>query len=763
MPEEVRLDDELKEALKEIVISCEKEDDEIRKSQIRTWKKNEEFWHGIQYLFWSEKDEAWRSPLNVGWDDDLDADIKAELGSFSDRVVDIFRGHGESIIAALSAQIPSLRFLPDDADSESDVLTARCRSKIADLVQRHNKAKLIFVRALFFLAIHGVVASYRYKDSDFKYGSYKVPEYGSEESNVPSYICGTCGYESDQDWTQAIPDANSGQQQPFEYDNAQTQTGCPQCGSIDPPEIKTEKKTVPILLSEKEFPKTRVKIDIFGPLHWKVSYYARSQNECSYFLLYGDQGKDVVKFNYSDFAKEIEGEGLDSNDRFTRSEHSSDPDSQEMVTVIKAWLRPAAFYRDKRDHITKKLLKKFPDGARVTFIGKNKIFIDAVNEDFDSRWEIGQAGLSTFIHSDPILRPLVPIQEMRNQVVNLTKETIDHGIPSEFADPSVLNFDQYGKFEAMPGNIYKTKPIRPGEPIGNSFYTSARATLSREVGGFIKQLDQDGQFCVGAFPSIYGGPAEGKTRTAAEYSMSRQMALQRLSIIWNLVTDWWVRTVSGSVDLFVEIIVQSSQDEKFTKYENGNYVNVWIRQSELEGKVGGVEPEGSETFPVSLAQKKDLLLKLMEMNNPYVNEALYKPENARVLQDVMALNEFKLPGESDRVKQVIEINELLKGPPISPIESTVPPEPDIDDAQVHIETIKAWALDTIGLDSKRVNPDGYANVMAHLKQHQMNAVMSALGPAGGGVPPGQPGQAPSNPNPNNPQKEQPVSTGANNG
>ena len=72
------------------------------------------------------------------------------------------------------------------------------------------------------------------------------------------------------------------------------------------------------------------------------------------------------------------------------------------------------------------------------------------------------------------------------------------------------------------------------------------------------------------------------------------MALQRLSIVWNLVVDWWVRTIAGSVLLYADCIVE---DEKFTKYESGSYVNVWIKRSQMEGKIGGVEPEASESFP----------------------------------------------------------------------------------------------------------------------------------------------------------------------
>jgi hypothetical protein len=741
-------DRELQDSLKDIIASCEREDSEIRLGQIRLWKKYEEFWHGIQYLFWSDRDNNWRSPQDLigNYEDIEELD---ELGSFSDRVVDIYRGHAESIIAALSAQIPALRFLPDNADDDSDVLAARTKNKISELVQRHNKAKLIFLRALFFLANNGIVFSYRYKDSDYKYGSYKVPKYGVEEQEQPIYTCETCGYESPTDWlTAKPPDSNTGQQQPFEYDNVAPEnnaSACPTCGSTDMPKVEMVKQSIPIKLGDTDLPKTRSKIDIFGALHVKVSYYARNQNECSYLLLYGDLGKDVVQFENPDFADQIEGETIidtygDETSRFARSEYRASLKTN-LVTVIKAWLRPAAFYRENREKVREKLLKKFPDGVRVTLIGRNRIFIESQSESLDSRWEIGQAGLSTFIYSDPFMRPMIQIQEMRNDLVNLILETIRHGIASDFADPTVLNFDTYGRFEAVPGYVYAAKAARPGEPIGNSFYSTSRSTLSQEVGMFLKQLDADAQFSIGSFPSIYGGPAEGKTRTFSEYAASRQMALQRLSIIWNLITDWWVRTISGAVEMYVDIIKEAGEDERFVKYENNNYVNIWLRQTDLDGKTGGVEPEGSETFPVSLSQKKDLIMKLIEMNNEFINQALYLPENARVIQDVMALNEMKLPGELQRIKQTLEFNDLLKDGPIDEQTSTVSPDPDIDDHSLHIETLKNILVDTTGMDIARTNPAGFANCKAHLKQHEIMLVRKMLQPQGGppnAVPPVQP-------------------------
>lgn len=736
----VELDEDLKSALKDIVKSCMDEDKEIRKAMMRQWKKHEEFWHGVQYLFWSERDDSWRSAQDSEFEDNQGEDNDS-LGSFSDKVIDIYKAHGESIIAALAAQVPALRFLPDDASSTEDTLTARTYNKIADIVSRHNKAKLVFLRALFFLANQGLVASYRYKDSDFSYGSYKVPEYGVEIRESEQFTCTTCGYQAEQNWM--VPEEQE--------QLALAQPGsCPQCGSTDKPKVEKIKQDVPVLKNIADHPKTRVKLDVFGPLHFKVSYYARNQSECGYFGLFLDQAKDVTMSTYPDLADEIEVTHLEDTDRFARSAYvypaEQDVAQENLCTVYKWWLRPSTFYRCTHKENRKKLIKKFPDGVRVVLIGKDRIFAEAVPESLDSRWEIGQAGLSTFIYSDPILRPLIQIQEMRNQLVNLIMETINHGIPSEFAHPSVVNFDTYGKFEALPGYIYKAMPSQKGQALENDFYTSNRATLSREVAMFLKQLDQDAQFAIGSFPSIYGGPSEGKSRTFAEYAASRQMALQRLSIVWSMVVDWWTRTIEGCVKMYVECV---TEDEKYTKFENGNYITIWIKRSQMQGKVGGVEPEASETFPISLAQKKDLILKLMELNNPFINDALYKPENARVLQDVLALNEMKLPGEIQRVKQVIEIGELLQdGATAIPtgemgpdgqeiIQSSVPIDPNVDDHAVHISTLQSFMVDLPGLDVLRENPAGYANLTAHLKMHQ-NALAVQTMSAQGGTPPGAP-------------------------
>ena len=757
-PEPVKISDDLQNSLKEIVKSCEKEDEQIHKCMVRQWKKAEEFWGGVQYLFWNSSTEAWGSPMGEGFNLELSEEDSDQMGSFSDKVIDIYKGHGESLISALAAQIPAVRFLPDDADETQDLVTARTYSKIADLISRHNKVKLLFLRALFYLANHGVVASYRYKDSDFAYGSYKVPSYDSQEVELQKYVCANCGYEADADWSGG---ENTGQQQPMEYDPTEPQP-CPQCGEPGKPKMRKTKTSVPVQTGIEDRPKTRVKLDIFGALHFKVSYYARNQKECNYLGLFMGQGKDTVCDLYPDLYDDIQALSLENTDHFARSDWSypaeQGTDVRHIVNVGRWWLRPAIFNRETDKTKREQLQKKFPDGCKVTLIGKRKIFAAVEKEKLDDRWEIGQAGLSTYIYSDSLLHSLIQIQEMRNQLVNLIMETIEHGIPSEFADPEILNFDTYGRFEAAPGFIYQTKAARPGESIGNSFYTTTRATLAREVAVFLKQLDEDAQFAVGSYPANYGGPSQGKSRTFAEYAMSGQMALKRQTITWAHIVDWWVRTMKGCVDMFVETVVE---DEKYTQFKNGNFMNVWIKRSQLTGKVGGCEPEAAEGFPISIAQKKDLYMKLMELNNPFINDALYKPDNAKILQDTMGLTDLKLPGEEQRIKQVIEIGQMIQngssanaapgqenqqGPvptgEIAPdgqenMVSTVPIDSNVDDHAVHITTLISFMVDLPGLDLLREQPTIYADLTAHLRMHQQALAMKtmAAGPTPPGVPP----------------------------
>lgn len=705
------LDEELQKILYDLVESYEKEEGSVRAASVKEWKKNEYYWHGLQYIFWSEGRNDWIPASSVYNALDSSEGREGADEPFYDYVINIYRSHGESVIAALSSQVPSVRFPPDDADNEEDLITSKTYSKIGDLVQKHNNAKNLLLQILFILWNQGNVFIYHCPKSDEDYGKSKIQEYG------PGYACDQCGQTFSE--LPEVPSVNPesadeslyAEDPEFEIEApAEIAEGnCPQCN------IPLEER--PIVIGEQEVNKSRVIIEVFGNLEVKISHKAKKQKDLPYLFKLGDYPVAYVKSIFPHIAEKLDRSDSDEdgNERSARQPTSSafassDEGDNRTRTVKRCWLRNwvlADLPEDKSEEKAK-LEKLFPDGIYVCFVGSQ--YAESRNEKLDKYWTIGKAGLSGQIIADPIGQPLVPVQELKNVLTNLTIDTVEHGIPSSFADKDVLDFDTYGQHESRPGMIYPVKAA-PGQRIGDAFFEGARATLSKEVPAFADRLDHEAQFVVGSFPSIYGGPGEGKSRTAAEYNMSRQMALQRLSISWAYVVFTWAAMIEKSVKLYAESMIE---DDKFVKKENDNYVNVWIRRAEMTGKVGEVEPEGAETFPVSTPQKQKVLFDLLNMKNEFIDAALFDPENRQVIADMLAFPDLYIPGQAQRVKQAIETQEMLKGIPVQA-------DPLVDDHQIHAASLRNFMVGTVGLDAKKTNPQGYAALEMHLQEHEMLA------------------------------------------
>jgi Zn finger protein HypA/HybF involved in hydrogenase expression len=692
-----KLSEDLQNCLKYLVNKYEKEDGWVRKQQIKLWKKNEEFWHGIQFIFWSETKQDWMAPIGTSglrWFAETEGREGAE-GPFYDFVVNIFKAHGEAIIAALSSQIPAVRFPPDNAEDADDVQTSRTYAKIADLIGRHNQVKLLQLASLFVLWNQGLIAWYHAPKADRAFGVVNIETYKKQLS------CPNC------DETHPVDD---------EEDLLEGLHNCPNCGS--PLEIRT------VLDGIQESPKTRVIIDTFGGLHVKVPYWARKQGDCSYLIKAIDQPKPFLKSIYEHIADKIENDEGDSYEyeRMARTPssytaYSRSDDNRDLGTHKQVWLRPWAFegLPAEKEKEKKALYRKFPNGCYVAFVGNT--YAESRDEDMDKHWTLAKCSLSSYIHSDALGQPLISIQELRNVLVNITQETIEQGVGSGFADSSVLNFDVYSKHEARPGMMYAVHP-KPGQALGDSFFEFGRATLSKEVGAFFNQLDQDAQFSVGSFPSIYGGPAEGKSRTLGEYQQSRQQALQRLQITWQLFCIYWAKLMEKCVHMYVENMID---DERFVQPDptnKDNYVNVWIRKGEMTGHVGEVEPEGADQFPMSITQKQAIFFKLLEYQNEGINSVLFDPSNRRYVADLTGFTELVIPGEDQRIKQCVEIDEILKGIPIQV-------EPLVDDHAVHMMALKEYMNGPQGMDLKMKNPQGYAMLTQHLQEHQQAAMQLA--------------------------------------
>jgi hypothetical protein len=415
------------------------------------------------------------------------------------------------------------------------------------------------------------------------------------------------------------------------------------------------------------------------------------------------------------FAIRIGGGATADYDRIARIQNQQWDSQTSLVTVTCQWLRPWAFEVLSEDDAAG-MKAKYPNGCFATILNDNLV-VDKRNEDLDKHWKITHHPLANFIHADPMGKPLAPIQEIRNEATDLALETFEQSIPETYADPDVLNFEAYSNSEARPGMKYPAKP-KPGRSLGDSFYTSKTATVNEEIEGFIKRTDIDGQFVVGSFPSIYGGPAQSGSKTAKEYSESRAMALQRLNVIWVVVKNWWAEVMGCAVQLYIDGLIE---DERIVKSnpDGTGYVNYWIRQAQLSGKIGRVEADAEEELPTSYAQVKSAIMELITLQSPEINEALFHPQNSEIIKKAIGIPEAYIPGADDRNQQYGEIEKLLLSGPLPTGEPTVSVDLKMNNHAVHMEVIKAWATDPTGIFTKEMNPEGYANVMAHYNLHEM--------------------------------------------
>lgn len=748
--------------LKQVVDYCDQEDRSIRERQIRTWRRLKLYWEGFQRVWYSEVAHDWRI-----WDEQIQEDDSDQ--SYYDKPVNVFRAYLESIIAALSVTVPPLKCYPDDAENTLDLQTAKAGDKIAQLVFRHNDVPLLWLHALFIYCTEGMVACYSYPKEDEKYGTYEEKKYKEEEIEGEVTSCPNCGYRMEErELNPQIEEDKDDEFMPYneppEELSQEEYMGegepCPACGEVVMPEVKQETFIVTRLVGVTKKAKTRMCMEAYGGLYVKVPNYARTQEECPY-LIYSFETNYVnsiekYRDKYLDdeeLRKAIESKGnqgsYDQYDQWGRlSPQYQGEYPENVITEKHAWLRPAA-YNFLSSEDADILREKFPKGVKVSYVGDS--FADAKADVLDDCWTLTKNPLSDFVHHDPLGLLLTSIQDITNDLISITEQTIEHGVGMTFFDPAVLNQKAFEQTEVVPGGMFPATP-KSGKSLSDGFYEVKTATLSGEVLPFGQNIQSLGQLVVGAMPSIFGGELEG-SGTASEYSMSRAQSLQRLQNTWKMLTIWW-KTIFGKViPMFIQEIKDDERDVQRDK--DGNFFNVFIRRAELEGKIGKVELEANENLPMTWHQIKDVVMTLLQTGQPEIFNIIGAPENLPAIRTALGLTDFFVPDENEIEAMYDDIKLLLNSepmmqPPDPMMEETAmmsgmeppPPmeipsiqlDPDIDNPALRFRITKNWLLSEAGRQAKLDNEGGYRNVLLYAKMCKQLMIPPLMAPAPNGAP-----------------------------
>lgn len=741
MAKKKEIPERIQRLLCKVTSHFELEDKDVRDRQIRVWKKQKLLWDGL-LPYWNEVAHDWRV-----WDEQSIGDGNFDA-AYYDKRPNVYKAYSETIIAALSVTVPPVICYPDDAENPLDMSTAKAGDKIAQLVYRHNDAPLLWVKGLFTCCTEGLIAAYNYTDYDEKYGTYEEDDYKDFEEENEVRICPVCNTNL---VVQEVVDQFSDEFDPGDDETLgndllnQGENFCPTClATVIDPKIKTERVIVTRFVGKIKKPKARQCIEVYGGLFVKVANYARYQKDTPYLIFSYETNIVNVLEQYEHLREKLKGEASDTSansyERWGRlSTQYRGTEPLNNPTCRNTWLRPCAFQvlsEDECDELT----KLYPFGVKVIQI--NEHFADACAEKLDDHWTLSENPLSDYLYFDPLGKVLEPIQEITNDLTSLTLQTIEHGIPQTFADPESLNFKAYGQQEARPGDIYPAK-ARTGQGLSNSFYEIKTAQLSQEVLPFANKIQELGQLVSGAIPSLFGGENAAGSKTASEYSMSRAQALQRLQTTWKMLAIWWKNIYGKVIPAYIKDIVE---DEKYVeKRKEGGFINVVIRKAELAGKLGSVELEAADQMPITWLQQKDIIMQLMQLNNPEILQAISAPENIEALRNVIGLTSFEVPGASDRAKQYEEIQQLINSEPIilpgQPMKDPMQPgmammgpeqelpsvevEQFIDNHIIQAEICRSWLVSDAGRLAKMENPAGYRNVMLHMMAHLQFAMMNA--------------------------------------
>jgi len=588
-----------------------------------------------------------------------------------------------------------------------------------------------------------MIACYSYSDASEDYGTYQKSKFKDEE--VESYVCPVC--------QSRIPDeafaaAEMNEFAPDEDDvnlhSAISEAGptCIECGVQLDKELQKTKLIIPRMVGFTSEPKSRVCLEVYGGLYVKVANYAKKQCDTPYLdFSYETHYSNALEM-YPELREKIPQGGWNNSGPNDMYETQGRLNTQyrgeyptENVTVKNMWLRVSSFNILPEDDYLR-LKRLFPDGAKVVLV--NDTCAEYLNESLDDHWTLTHNPMSDFINHEPLGELLTNIQDIINDLISLTLQTIEHGIAQTFADPAVVNFNAQRQIEATPGTLTPTKPVGGNKSISEGFYNLQTASLSPEIFSFYRIIQELGQFVSGALPSLFGGQAGGNSSgTASEYAMSKAMALQRLQTPWKMLTIWWKEIFGKVIPLYMKNMVE---DERMVqKDDQGNFINVFIRKAETDGRIGSIELEPDEKLPITDEQQADMIMQIMQLNNEALTAALMSPENIPFVKKVIKIPEFTLPGEDDRQKQYEEIVELVNSAPVAqpidemqiaeamqtgiepePIElPSVMIDPDVDNHMIEADICRSWLVGDAGRLAKVENPNGYKNVLLHMKAHKV--------------------------------------------
>lgn len=415
-----------------------------------------------------------------------------------------------------------------------------------------------------------------------------------------------------------------------------------------------------------------LQVTVHGVLESKVPLFARSKGKNNlkrwgYCVLSEEVDIYEAKGNYPDFAEDIKADldtGENAYERYARlgilankkGAASQAETVKNLTTEHTAWLRPSR-YRKAPEAQQKELASLYPEGVRVTVISNKAV--KCVPEKMEQAIRCNFPAPGNGQSRPSLLNDLVDIQRAFNDAMNMLREHCDYSIPATWIADGAIDSEALAEQRSAPGVIH-TLVVPNGASISDLVMQEQVAQLPTELVNNIDRLLSLAQFITGDLPSL-SGEGDPHSETAEGQKMLSDQAKGQLSPAWQGVQ--WL--FAGTYELSIDAAAKLSQDKAMIAVQGPSGQDQFNPGAILDG-TWGCYPNTDSSFPETMAdQRASLQSVLSQLGQGEQGQAIvFHPDNLKLIKQYSGLENLVIPGAEARDKQLREIEQMLKEPPI---------------------------------------------------------------------------------------------------
>lgn len=683
-------------------------------------------------------------------------------GQFSDYCLNVYRGDIRKFEAVIGTRSPNVQCSTRDPNNDDQTEIKRTGDRVASYLRSHWHVDDKHRELVHYLALYGNAFSYvRHVADSQQYGTSAIPLYQPVgiPQGEPIYHCLICGTDTPLSQVQASGGqggAQGGPQLPL----------CPKCGNPLGPESLELPETIPGLqLTElMEYENGAVELDLVNgsmvTFPWWIKSNGSNVGHAPWWIYEFELDKGRLAKIFPELKSKIYrdtyGLPIEASDATGLSGTQTrrileSPNAmynyvwgRSQYLYTRVWL-PATTLTylpgDQPGTLREQLSAKYPTGILSHYVNGELLRIEPADLGHD--WAVCKSEPSDTIYSQPYFHDYIQGQDTINDMLNNLIEAAERSTGAIIFDPQVLDPDRIREYAVQPGEYIPATPGASGD-FSQAFFKVPAAEMNPLMWDMIDRYIDKLREVSGIRPEIFGG---GNAPTARQAEMNKNQALMQLNTVWNEIRSFWAQTYDNGA----HHIATFSRDGQLYQSRGGGQSPDMISIPGVSRLAdGGWFFSCEEAFPMSVGQRKDFFMNLIELSaqSPIIQQDLASPANRARMAEAIGSPDWRVAGVREREMILRYIAKLSKDSPVQlpapppplpvpdpatgqmtpppPPEPPPPPQPSIPfnwdlfstpaiGPEFVVEVIREWATDDSGQELQDTAPQaGWANVMAFL-------------------------------------------------